>query len=135
MSSTRANHRQPQGRLVAAVSMVAVGLASCGASDPENVAGGDSQDGAEVFAAACASCHGADLRGSDKGPSQLSILYEPGHHTDASFRAAILNGSVQHHWNFGDMAAIEGLSGAEIDAVITFVRAQQAEHGFEPYPL
>ncbi|MDW3221077.1 MAG: cytochrome c [Acidimicrobiales bacterium] len=111
-----------------------VGLGGCGSGDGDTaaVAGpGSIQLGAEVYAQTCASCHGADLQGTDKGPSHLSIVYEPNHHTDASFRNAIANGAAQHHWNFGDMPSIDGLTGEEVDAVIAFVRAEQERQGFE----
>ena len=75
--------------------------------------------------------HGADLRGTDKGPSHLSIVYEPNHHGDDAFRSAIVNGARQHHWNFGDMAAIPGLDDTQIDAVIDFIRSEQERQGFE----
>ena len=87
--------------------------------------------GAEVYANSCASCHGDDLRGTDEGPSQLSIIYEPNHHTDDSYRSAIANGSPQHHWTFGDMPPVEGLSDEEVEAVIDFIRAEQERQGFE----
>lgn len=87
--------------------------------------------GADVYERSCASCHGADLRGSDLGPSLLSIVYEPSHHSDEAFRAAITGGSPQHHWNFGPMPAVGGVRGTDIDAVIAFVREQQELHGFE----
>jgi mono/diheme cytochrome c family protein len=87
--------------------------------------------GAEVYANNCASCHGADLRGTDKGPSQLSIVYEPNHHPDDAYRSAIANGAPQHHWTFGNMPPVEGLSGEEVEAVIAFIRAEQERQGFE----
>lgn len=91
-------------------------------------------DGSALYQAHCASCHGADLRGTDKGPSHLSKIYEPSHHSDAAFRAAIANGSRQHHWNFGDMPPVPGLRPDEVEAIISFVRAMQRDQGFEPYP-
>lgn len=119
--------------LAAAVAALSMGVAACGSDDtaPTNAAGSQVERGAEVYAESCASCHGADLRGTDKGPSHLSIVYEPNHHTDDSFRSAIINGSPQHHWNFGDMEPVEGLSDNEVEAVIAFVRAEQARQGFE----
>lgn len=87
-----------------------------------------------LYEQSCASCHGSDLRGTDQGPSHLSQVYEPGHHPDASFRAAITEGAVAHHWSFGDMPPVRGLGDTEIDAVIAFIREQQELHGFEPYP-
>ncbi len=108
-------------------------LVGCSESPSERPAGGDLtiDRGAEVYATSCASCHGADLRGTDKGPSHLSIVYEPNHHNDDSFRSAIANGAPQHHWPFGDMARIEGLSDADVEAVIAFIRAEQERQGFE----
>ncbi len=87
--------------------------------------------GAIVYASSCASCHGADLRGTDKGPSHLSVVYEPNHHGDDSFRSAIVNGAPQHHWDFGPMAPVTGLDAQDMDAVIAFVRAEQERLGFD----
>lgn len=108
---------------------------SCGStpteSEPAAPQGETTDPGAALYQANCASCHGADLRGTDKGPSHLSIVYEPNHHGDDSFRSAILNGAQQHHWNFGDMAAIPGLNDDEIDDVIAYIRSEQERQGFE----
>ena len=119
--------------LAAAVAALSMGVAACGSDDtaPTNAAGSQVERGAEVYAESCASCHGADLRGTDKGPSHLSIVYEPNHHTDDSFRSAIANGAPQHHSNFGDMEPVEGLSDDDVEAVIAFVRAEQERQGFE----
>lgn len=88
-------------------------------------------DGATVYQARCASCHGADLRGTDNGPSQLSIVYEPGHHGDAAYRSAIRNGAVQHHWNFGNMPVIADITDEQIELVIAYIRSEQERLGFE----
>ena len=87
--------------------------------------------GAAVYQQYCAECHGVDLRGTDRGPSQLSIIYEPGHHSDYAFRSAISEGAPEHHWWFGDMPPVEGISDDEIEAVIVYVRAEQERLGFE----
>lgn len=111
-----------------------VGLAGCGSVDggrPAVADPGSIQLGAQVYAQTCASCHGADLQGTEKGPSHLSIVYEPNHHTDQSFRNAIASGAPQHHWNFGDMPPVDGLNDDEIEAVISYVRAEQDRQGFE----
>lgn len=132
---------------VATCLAAAIGLAACsGDSDADDAGGGagsgggsggeatgDLALGAEIYAQSCASCHGDDLRGTDRGPSHLSIVYEPGHHSDESFRAAIREGSSQHHWSFGDMPPVEGLDDEQIDAVIAYVREVQEREGFEPY--
>lgn len=114
------------------VMLVALLLSACGdesavVDDP----GGASTEGAVVYAAQCASCHGTDLRGTDKGPSQLSIVYEPNHHGDDSYRSAIANGAPQHHWGFGNMPAIEGLTAEQVEDVIAYIRSEQERNGFE----
>lgn len=120
---------------IAAVVTVAliVFAAACGgapeAQEPASPVG--SGVGADLYQSNCASCHGADLQGTDKGPSHLSIVYEPNHHGDDAFRSAILHGARQHHWNFGDMAAVTGLDNDEIDDVIAYVRSEQERQGFD----
>ncbi len=116
---------------MAAAAMVAMVSCSNGEDDPEAAT---ATDGAALYEQACASCHGSDLRGTDQGPSHLSQVYAPDHHPDASFRAAITQGSPAHHWQFGDMAPVAGLDDDEIDVIIAYIRDQQEMHGFEPYP-
>ena len=109
---------------------LAVACGGGGDSDPVAAPLADA-DGAALYSASCAACHGTDLRGTDKGPSHLSIVYEPNHHTDDAFRSAIRNGAAQHHWDFGDMPPVEGLTDDEVDAIIAFVRSEQEAEGFE----
>ncbi|MDH3462533.1 MAG: cytochrome c [Acidimicrobiia bacterium] len=90
--------------------------------------------GAALYETNCAQCHGSDLRGTDQGPSQLSSVYAPSHHGDGAFLLAVMNGSAQHHWDFGPMPPIEGLSPSQVDEIIAFVREQQRLNGFESYP-
>ena len=124
-------HPAPLGALVAAI--LAVVVASCGSATDDTAPAepSDASPGAELYQSNCASCHGVDLRGTDKGPSHLSIVYEPNHHGDDAFRSAILNGAPQHHWNFGDMAPVPGLDSSEIEAIIDYIRAEQERQGFE----
>lgn len=125
----------------ALVSFGALGAAACGddKSSDEGASGEASSNttprsGEETYQQTCALCHGNDLRGTSMGPSHLSKVYEPSHHSDASFVSAIRNGSPEHHWNFGDMPPVKGISDEEIEAVIAFVREKQTAEGFEPYP-
>ena len=90
--------------------------------------------GEPLYQASCAQCHGTDLRGTSLGPSHLSIVYEPNHHGDAAFVLAARAGVRQHHWRFGNMPPIPGLSDSDLDAIVAYVRDQQRIHGFEPYP-
>jgi mono/diheme cytochrome c family protein len=119
--------------------MLGVALAACSSSEGESagipvqnvalVATGD-----VVYQTNCAECHGSDLRGTDKGPSHLSIVYVPGHHGDQAFVVAARAGVRAHHWDFGNMAPVEGLSDDDLTAIIAFVRENQRIEGFEPYP-
>lgn len=122
------------GVACATVSLATVFVAACGEDDTVAPATGAGNAGAALYAASCASCHGADLRGTGRGPSHLSVVYAPDHHPDESFRRAAREGVAAHHWNFGNMPAVGGLDDDEIDAIIAFVRAEQDEQGFEPYP-
>jgi mono/diheme cytochrome c family protein len=102
------------------------------ASAPTSTAAGPSiPDGAAVYQQYCAECHGDDLRGTDKGPSQLSIIYEPNHHGDYAYRVAIRDGAREHHWWFGDMPPVEDITDLEIEKVISYIRSEQERLGFE----
>jgi len=87
--------------------------------------------GEELFNANCADCHGPKATGSDKGPPLVHIYYEPSHHGDESFQRAVALGAQAHHWKFGDMAAIEGLSRENVEKIILYVRGLQREAGIE----
>jgi mono/diheme cytochrome c family protein len=91
-------------------------------------------EGEVLYQASCAACHGSDLRGTELGPSHLSVVYQPGHHSDITFTLAARNGVRSHHWPFGDMAPVEGLSDADLEVIVAFVRETQRLNGFEPYP-
>ncbi|GMU40392.1 MAG: hypothetical protein AMXMBFR23_12580 [Chloroflexota bacterium] len=139
----------PYRALAFAAVLAALVLAACGgdatpeAAPPSGavpaVPAASSSDGAGViegsgealYAANCARCHGADLNGTGEGPPFLHRVYEPSHHADASFFLAVQRGVRAHHWDFGDMPPVEGLSEAEVAAIIAFVRAQQRAVGIE----
>ena len=97
--------------------------------DPALVAEGD-----VLYQASCAVCHGSDLRGTAIGPSQLSVVYQPGHHSDESYMNAVFNGVPAHHWDFGNMPPVSGLTESDMDRIIAFVRENQRIEGFESYP-
>ena len=146
-------HRAVGPRLAAAIVAACAAAAACGAdasdagealaAEPTSAPGTSvpatastnpttaAPDGAAVYQQYCAECHGVDLRGTDKGPSQLSIIYEPNHHGDYAYRVAIRDGAREHHWWFGDMPPVEGITDLEIEQVISFIRAEQQRLGFE----
>jgi mono/diheme cytochrome c family protein len=113
-------------------------LTACGSSTDTGDKGISPQDpglvaeGAGMYQASCASCHGGDLRGTDRGPSFLSIVYEPGHHSDVAFLFAVQRGTNAHHWRFGDMPRIDGVTPEDVDAIVAFVRETQRVEGFDP---
>ncbi len=86
-------------------------------------------DGAELFGANCSECHGASAGGTSQGPPLVDKIYEPGHHADFSFVRAVEVGSPQHHWQFGDMDPVPGLSPEEVNKIICYVRELQYANG------
>ena len=122
------------GTLAASATAVvlALAVAACGEDAPS----GDTSAarGAEVYERYCASCHGSDLRGDPTGPTLLTELYAPEVFTDEAFRRSITAGAPQQHWGFGPMPMVGGVRGSDIDAVLAFVREQQAAGPLEPFP-
>ena len=88
-------------------------------------------DGRELYGQACAVCHGQALEGTNAGPTFLDRIYAPGHHADISFIFAVERGVRAHHWNFGNMAPVEGLEHEQVLAIIAFIREQQRAAGIE----
>lgn len=90
----------------------------------------EAQAGQQAFAANCASCHGADAEGqAGIAPPLIHKIYEPGHHSDLAFVMAARNGVRAHHWPFGNMAPVPGLTDAELANIIRFVREVQVANG------
>jgi mono/diheme cytochrome c family protein len=87
--------------------------------------------GQRAFQAFCASCHGENGGGTDKGPPLIHRIYEPNHHGDAALLLAAQNGVRAHHWQFGDMPPVEGVTRAEVETIVAFLRAVQRETGIE----
>ena len=55
--------------------------------------------------------------------------YEPGHHADETFRRAARFGVRAHHWRFGDMPPVDGLTDADVKAITAYVRELQQANG------
>jgi len=75
----------------------------------------------------CSSCHGSDLTGSDQGPPLLHPFYKPSHHGDKAFYRAALQGARQHHWEFGDMQPVEGMTQEKMARLVPYVRYYQQQ--------
>jgi len=111
--------------------LLLLALAACGGDPDEVPVPFTGMDGAALYAQACASCHGADLRGTAQGPPFLHDVYRPAHHADAAFLLAVRRGSPAHHWRFGSMPPVVGLSDEQVQAITAFVRERQRAAGIE----
>ena len=85
--------------------------------------------GEKLFNANCSACHGAGAAGTSLGPPLMDRVYHPGHHPDFSIRNAVSQGVRQHHWTFGDMAPVAGVSSDEVEKIICYVREMQRAEG------
>ena len=85
--------------------------------------------GEELFGANCSACHGVDAFGTNQGPPLVDKTYHPGHHPDFSIRNAITKGVKQHHWFFGDMPPVAGVSPDDVEKIICHIRETQRANG------
>ncbi len=87
------------------------------------------QMGQIAFDENCAACHGAKAAGSENGPPLVHKIYEPSHHADFSFVRAAKGGVRAHHWRFGDMAPVPGVTDKQIEWITQYVREMQRANG------
>lgn len=88
------------------------------------------QLGKRAFEAKCAACHGANAAGQNGiAPPLVHKIYEPSHHSDMAFVLAAKNGVRAHHWRFGNMPPVEGLTDADVKMIARYVRELQKENG------
>ena len=86
--------------------------------------------GREAYDANCAVCHGRNATGQvGTAPPLVHIIYEPGHHGDESFQRAVARGVRAHHWRFGSMPPVDGLTRREVADIVTYVRELQRANG------
>ena len=88
--------------------------------------------GERAFNAVCADCHGE--RGAGKagfGPPLIHKIYERSEHGDAACHLAVRNGVRAHHWTFGDMPPQSGLTTADVNTIVAYVREVQRANGIE----
>lgn len=85
--------------------------------------------GETLFNTHCSVCHGPAAIGTDQGPSLLSRVYAPSHHSDASFYLAVTQGVRAHHWLFGNMPALPHITEDEVTQIIPYVRWLQQQAG------
>jgi len=89
----------------------------------------EQEAGRVLFDANCATCHGPNASGSYQGPPLVHRIYEPSHHGDMAFLLAARQGVRAHHWRFGNMPAIDGVSEDEVVQITAYVRALQRANG------
>ena len=86
--------------------------------------------GKAAFDEKCAACHGPDAVGQlEVAPPLIHEIYEPSHHGDEAFQVAVAIGVRGHHWPFGNMPAVEGLSRGDVQMIIAYIRELQRANG------
>ncbi|NOX72189.1 MAG: cytochrome c [Alphaproteobacteria bacterium] len=89
-------------------------------------------EGQAVFTANCSACHGVNATGlSGLAPPLVSPIYRPAHHADIAFILAPLMGVRAHHWTFGSMPPVPGVSEADLKKVTVYIRELQRANGVE----
>ena len=85
--------------------------------------------GKALFDGNCAACHGMNAAGSDQGPPLVHRIYEPSHHGDMAFVLSVRQGVRAHHWRFGNMPAVAGVTDENVTQITAYVRALQRANG------
>lgn len=90
----------------------------------------NAQIGQLGFEAKCAACHGVNAAGQDGvAPPLVHIIYEPSHHGDEAFQRAVALGVQAHHWPFGDMPPVEGITRGDVTMIVAYIRELQRANG------
>jgi mono/diheme cytochrome c family protein len=90
------------------------------------------QIGKRAFEAKCSVCHGRNAAGQNGvAPPLVHPIYRPGHHSDMAFVIAAKNGVRAHHWQFGNMPPITGLTDADVKNIARYIRELQIENGIK----
>ncbi len=89
----------------------------------------DLKNGEEKFNNFCSRCHGPQGQGTDNGPPLVHKIYEPNHHGDLAFQRAASLGVRAHHWKFGNMPKIEGVTPEDVTQIVGYIRWLQKQAG------
>jgi cytochrome c len=85
------------------------------------------QLGKKIYEAKCGACHGENGAGQmGVAPPLIHKIYEPSHHADEAFQRAVKLGVTSHHWPFGDMPPVEGLTVGDVKTIAAYIRALQS---------
>ena len=109
--------------------VLALVVACSGGGPSEDGQSGGLQEGETLFNRNCSVCHGAQGSGTQAGPPLVHPIYEPGHHPDISFRNAVRNGVISHHWEFGHMPPQPGVPEEDVEKIICYIRQLQVAQG------
>jgi len=85
--------------------------------------------GMQKFQQNCTPCHGKWGDGTNQGPPLMHPFYKPSHHADAMFYRAALKGVQAHHWKFGNMPPVKGITRKDLDIIIPYIRWLQKTKG------
>lgn len=86
--------------------------------------------GQRIFESACAACHGINAAGIEGlAPPLIHVIYEPSHHGDEAFQRAAALGVQSHHWRFGNMPPVEGLTRGDVKMIVSYIRELQRANG------
>lgn len=96
---------------------------------PETARLVDTSLGQSIFSSRCVLCHGESGTGSKQGPPLVHNIYRPDHHGDYSIERAVKFGVRSHHWGFGNMPPILGMSPKDIQLVTAYIRQEQIKAG------
>ncbi|MCB1341878.1 MAG: cytochrome c [Pseudooceanicola sp.] len=121
---------------IALIGIIAAGGALAGAPLVEvqlpDGLGPEATIGKSVYTAKCAVCHGANAAGqAGTAPPLIHRIYEPSHHGDEAFQRAAALGARAHHWRFGDMPPVKGLTRGDVAMVIAYIREMQRANGID----
>lgn len=93
---------------------------------PAELASGES-----LYGLHCQRCHGPRATGAAQGPPLVDPVYRPAHHADAAFLIAAQRGVAAHHWTFGNMPPVPGVTADDVAAITGYVRWLQRAAGIE----
>lgn len=92
----------------------------------------EAEVGKSIYDAKCASCHGLNGAGQDKvAPPLIHRIYEPSHHGDEAFQMAAKAGVRAHHWRFGNMPPVKGLTRGDVAMIVAYIREVQRANGIQ----
>lgn len=92
----------------------------------------EAQIGKRAFEAVCAACHGQNAAGQNGvAPPLVYSTYRVAHHGDEAFQQAAANGVRAHHWKFGNMPPVDGLTRADVKYIVAYIRELQRSNGIK----